>query len=88
VDQTPSLSSFLLTRHLTSKHSLFYWITRTRMGHPKLPPLRSKDIEWDVDDSDMRPHPTRNVYRSQTLPSRPEKPSGVYLDGDAVRWKT
>jgi hypothetical protein len=55
--------------------------------YPKLPPLKSKDIEWDADDSDMCPYPTHTVHRSQTMPSKSQKPPGVYLDGDVIQWK-
>ena len=60
-----------------------------RRLYPKLPPLRSKDIEWDADGSDKHPPLTRTVGRSQTMPSKSQKASGVYLamDGDAVRRK-
>jgi hypothetical protein len=51
--------------------------------YPKLPPLESNDIQWDVDD-DWRPQAISGVFGSETLPAM-QKYSGVHLGSQAVR---
>jgi hypothetical protein len=51
--------------------------------YPKLPSLKSNDIQWD--DDDWQPHAISGVFGSQTLPSTTQKNSGVYVDSQAVK---
>jgi len=54
--------------------------------HPKLPPLKLEDIEWDDDNPAWQPHPTTfSGIRSQILPST--QSSSISIDSKAKKKK-